>query len=435
MFESKIDYCSEDYNIITEDRSNYTYNWNTYNSSYKPAYSWDKVYNAFQYRTANDLNGYPIVGTYTNYWGGGYVYEMRGQKSYLKGNLTLLQKNNWIDRQTRAIIVEFSVFNPNIKLITVAEILFEILPTGTIIRSARFDPISLFSEFSLLLIICDSIYILFIIYFTINEIKVLCREGRCYFYHFWSYVEWAIIGFSWTAFALSIYKINASNQVSEFFKKTSGYGYFKMQDISLWNLVLNYSFAFCIAFGTIKFLKIFRFSVKISYLGLTLSNCAKELFGFCLMFIVVWIAFVELFHLFYQRKIYEFSTVLRSMVTAFEIMLGKFKLDSLLTADSLFGPIFYCFYNIFIVFILLTMFISIINESFKIVRINTKNKEYDYNLLNFISKKFGFKEKSIGDQLIVQPTSSNRKIYKDHVTYFGDKIDELLILANDVSSY
>jgi hypothetical protein len=233
--------------------------------------------------------------------------------------------------------------------------------------------------------------------------------------------------------ALSIYRINASSQVSEFFKKNSGYGYFKMQDIAFWNLVLNYSFAFCIAFGTLKFLKIFRFNAKISYLGLTLRNCAKELLGFGLMFILIWIAFVQLFHLFFQRTIFGFSTVLRSMVTGFQIMLGKFQLDSLIEADSTFGPIFYCFYNICIVFILLTMFISIINESFKIVRKSTKNKEYDYNLVNFIRNKFKFKNKDIQDEFKIQPNSSNKMEYKDHITYFGDKVDELLIIINDVS--
>jgi hypothetical protein len=155
--------------------------------------------------------------------------------------LTLLQKNNWIDRQTRAVVVEFSVYNPNINLIAVAEILIEILPTGTIVRSSRFDPIFLFTDISLFVIIFNLIYILLIIYFTIQEIRFICEQGKTYFYQFWSYVEWGIIGFSWTAFVLSIYRINASNQVSEFFKKTSGYGYFKMQDITFWNLALNYN--------------------------------------------------------------------------------------------------------------------------------------------------------------------------------------------------
>ena len=56
----------------------------------------NRIYDEFQYRTASELNWYPVIGTYNSYVGGGNVYEMRGQKSYLQGNLTLLQFNNWI---------------------------------------------------------------------------------------------------------------------------------------------------------------------------------------------------------------------------------------------------------------------------------------------------------------------------------------------------
>ncbi len=64
---------------------------------------------------------------------------MRGQKSYLQGNLTLLQLNSWIDSQTRAILIEFSIFNPNINLFGAAEIIVEFLPTGSILTSACFE--------------------------------------------------------------------------------------------------------------------------------------------------------------------------------------------------------------------------------------------------------------------------------------------------------
>ena len=374
--------------MLREETSNYTYGWQAYNSTFKPQYSFERVYNAFQYRTASILNGYPIIGTYNNYWGGGYVYEMRGQKSYLQGNLTLLQKLNWIDRQTRAVIIEFSVFNPNINLIAVAEIIVEILPTGTIVKSARFDPINIFTSLSLFTLTCCIIYIVFIIYYTIQEIREFYKQGKSYIFQFWSFVEWAIIIFSWTAFALFIYKIEAASEVSKFFKRTSGYGYFKMQSIAFCNLVLNYSLAFCIAFSTLKFLKIFGFNSRISYLGLTLGTCAKELIGFCLMFIIIWMSFVQLFHLFFEKILYHFSTLTRSMATCFDIMLGKFQVDSLLRTDPLFGPIFYFIYNVFIVFILLTMFISIINDSFIRVRENTRNQGNESKLLTYLSDRF-----------------------------------------------
>ena len=406
--QSKIEICVEDYSMLREDQNNYTYGWRAFNSSYKPTYSWERVYRAFQYRTVSDLNGYPVIGSYNSYWGGGYVYEMRGQKSYLQGNVTLLQLNNWIDRQTRAVIVEFSIFNPNINLVGVAEIIVEFLPTGSILTSSRFDPINLFTNLSLFQIICHITYMFFIIYFSIQEIRQFLNQGKTYLFKFWTLVEWSIIGFSWSAFALFFYRINASYEVGKFFNQTSGFGYFKLQEIAFWNLALNYSLSFCMALGTLIFLKIFSFNKEISYLASTLSHCLRELISFGFMFLLVWIAFVQLFYLFFQHIIFGFSTIMRAMTTCFQIMLGKFQVQMLLEANPVFGPIFYFFYNSFTIFILLTVFISIINDSFKMVR--EKSRSQNYEMLDYI-RDFIFGRKNENMRTNDEINRENQNVY------------------------
>ena len=421
--KNKISFCVEDYNILNEDLTNYNYSWKLYNSSYKPEYKFERVYQAFQYSSASELDGFPVSGIDDLFSSGGYVFEMRGQISYLKGNLTLLEKYNWIDRQTRAIIVDLSIFNPNINLIGVAEIIVEFLPTGTIVPSARFDPIQIFIHLSLFQLICHIIYMLFIIYYSIQEIRQFCKQGKMYLLQFWTFVEWSIIGFSWTAFGLFFYRINAADAVGKFFNQTSGYGYFKLQITAFWDLGLNYSLSFCIALGTLKFLKIFRFNKKISFLASTLRNCFKELISFGLMFGIIYFAFVQLFYFFYHKILYQFSTIMRSMVNCFEIMLGKFQVQPLLQADSLFGPIIYCTYNVCIIFILLTMFVSIINDSFKIIREDSKKQ--DYGMFEYMRDKI---------KSFFERKNENTIVYKDQIEYLTDKIDDLLLLVNDVKN-
>ena len=102
-----------------------------------------------------------------------------------------------------------------------------------------------------------------------------------------------------------------------------------MQKKAAWNLDLNYSFSFCMALRAMKFLKVFSFNKEISFLASTLSNCPRELFCFAFMFLTVWLAFVQLFYLFFQKFILEFSTMMRSMTTCFQIMLGNSKLNHL----------------------------------------------------------------------------------------------------------
>ena len=113
---------------------------------------------------------------------------------------------------------------------------------------------------------------------------------------------------------------------------------------------------------------------------------------------------------------------MRSMATCFEIMLGKFRVQPLLEADSTFGPIFYVIYNTFIIFVLLTVFISIINDSFKIVRERSKKQNYgmfDYIQDFILARKIENTRKCDGE------VNENQQIYKDQIEYLGDKVDDL----------
>ena len=99
-------------NSQSQDGNIYGYGWSQFNSSYLPPNGYQSIYKSFQYQSANSLQGSPIQGKFSSYDGSGYLYEMRGQLSFIQGNLTLLKEMNWIDRQTRAIFAEFSVYNP-----------------------------------------------------------------------------------------------------------------------------------------------------------------------------------------------------------------------------------------------------------------------------------------------------------------------------------
>jgi hypothetical protein len=335
-------------------------------------------------------------------------------------------------------MIEFSIYNPNINLFIVAELVVEFLPSGTILKSSRFDPINLLSfynGFALFIIACDIIYVIFVVYFMFQEIREICKQGKKYFTQFWSLVEWAIIIISWAGVAMYAYRYYSGEQVSDFFKKTSGYGYYKLQYVAFWNENLRYCFAFCTFLGTIKFLKLLRFNKRVSFLSSTMQHAAKELIAFGFMFVILWLAFVQLLHLFFQDKTTGFSTLIRSMTTCFQIMLGKFQVDPLVQANSFFGPLLFSIYNIFIVFILLNMFVSIINDTFAAVRNDVDKQADDYQMVKFIRNKLktlvgidNSNETSDRNPIL----DANNNLYKDQFAYLPEKVDELLYALSEV---
>ena len=177
---------------------NFGFGWSQYNQSYIPPNGYQSVYDAFKFKDASSLGSSSMQGQFGTYEGSGYVYEMRGKLSYLQGNLSLLQKMDWIDLQTRAVIAEFSVYNPNINLLMVSSILIEFLPSGSVLTTASFDPLNLFSDlgglasFKNILLV---VFMAYIVYFMLVQLSEFANDSFSeYFGDFWTLIEWSIIG-------------------------------------------------------------------------------------------------------------------------------------------------------------------------------------------------------------------------------------------------
>jgi hypothetical protein len=140
--------CKNDYNLRNEEQRSFQPGWmidrpiKNYNSS---------VLNTFLYKSSKELDSYVYIGDHGTYGGGGYVYEFRGSLLSLRNNLSQLHQLEWIDKQTRAVIIQCSLYNPNVQLFTSVTLLVELLSTGGIIPTARFEPFHIQGNFLTLL--------------------------------------------------------------------------------------------------------------------------------------------------------------------------------------------------------------------------------------------------------------------------------------------
>ena len=137
--------CLLDYSHSNEDtKSNYQPGWiNETTESYSAS-----IRRAFQYQSGNQLDTYVYLGNHGNYRGGGYVYEFRGSLADLQSNLSMLHRLQWINNQTRAILIELTLYNPNAQLFTSITLIVEILSTGGFFPVARFEPIQFYGTLS-----------------------------------------------------------------------------------------------------------------------------------------------------------------------------------------------------------------------------------------------------------------------------------------------
>jgi polycystin 1L2 len=136
--------CEYDYSLFNEEKESFEPGWTT-NTTENEEYS-SSILKAFQYQLSENIDTYTYIGDHGTYSGNGYVYEFRGSLLDLRSNLSKLHQLEWIDENTRAVLIQMTLYNPNVQLFTSIILLCEFLSTGGVFPSAEFQPIEFYGK-------------------------------------------------------------------------------------------------------------------------------------------------------------------------------------------------------------------------------------------------------------------------------------------------
>lgn len=270
----------------------------------------------WNYRSAKELDGFSFIGKLDMYSGSGYVIPLKGSRDELRARIQTLLSENWIDERTRAVIAEFSVYNAQANLFGIVSCVNEFLPGGGIVPNYRIDVIRLMRHHQgsgMFVILCELIYVLFIIYFTVRELKYWSIQGRMYLQSYWNWAELFIIITSYINVVLYIYRIILTNQILSVFHETHGNGYVKLQYVALVDELYGYFLAFIMFVAILKFIKLLRFNKRMGILYSTLAQCSKDLKSFSIVFCTVFFAFVQMFYVLFGVTMQEYSSFIVSI--------------------------------------------------------------------------------------------------------------------------
>lgn len=131
------------------------------------------------------------------YGGGGYVADLIGPNSHVSHTAASLEDSGWLDKFTRLLLVEFTVYNPNVNLFSSVQISFEMPTTGTFAVRTHIYTFRLFSYlggFGIFVVICELAALSCVLYFISLEIKQLKQDGRKHFKSFWNTLQfWTLL--------------------------------------------------------------------------------------------------------------------------------------------------------------------------------------------------------------------------------------------------
>ena len=375
--------CNVAYSIFREDKADYGVRWQVLNETNQNV----SLPLEYTYKSASSLESFPFWGNHHMYDGGGYVLELRGTIDDMLEKTRQLEHEGWVNEYTRAVFVEFTVYNPQLNLFGIITYLSEHIESAGIFPSFRIEPVNLLSSsWAMFLIQCT--FLAFLLFFLVKEIRNILRMGiRVYFQRFWTVVELLIIALSLCAVVLYFYRFTVVKGLLKLFKEHHGNGYIKFQYAGYWTELLMYIIGWLVFLATIKFLRLLRFNKKICMLTATLKHAYPSLVLFSLMFLIVFLAFVQFFFHLYSINLDDFRTFVHAMETCTQMMLGRFDFSAMKTASAVLGPVFFFLYVVTVGYILVNMFITILNEAFTAVRKDVDKQGNDHEMVEFIMSK------------------------------------------------
>ncbi|XP_042187044.1 polycystic kidney disease protein 1-like 2 [Oncorhynchus tshawytscha] len=386
--------CHAPYSWEVEDMGSYGPGWNRSageNTSKTLRSPW-------QYQTQARLRAQPIWGSVVLYRGGGFVVDLGPDSQNASSTLQYLFDNTWLDMFTRAVFVEFTVYNANVNLFCIVTLMLETTAVGAFQFRSELQSVRLYQStggLHIFVMASEVIYFLFIFYYMYVQGKLMKQQKWAYFKTKWNLLELAIILLSWSALSVFIKRSLLGNRDMEYYHNHKDQ-FASFHETATADAVLGYLIAFLVLLATVKLWHLMRFNPKLHMITATLQRAWTDISGFILVITIMFLAYAMISNLMYGWKLYSYRTLLDSALTMVSLQLGIFNYDEVLDYNPVLGAFLIGSCIIFMTFVVLNLFISVILVAFTQEQMHHKPSEeeeiVDLMLMKFCSL-FGIKYK------------------------------------------
>eukprot|EP01112_Ceratiomyxa_fruticulosa_P010926 TRINITY_DN2917_c0_g1_i2.p1 TRINITY_DN2917_c0_g1~~TRINITY_DN2917_c0_g1_i2.p1 ORF type:complete len:501 (-),score=118.58 TRINITY_DN2917_c0_g1_i2:14-1516(-) len=248
----------------------------------------------------------------------------------------------------------------------------EFPPATGAVPSATFRVMRIFSYMypkDWIRFIFELVIVGFVTFYIIEEISEMRELGWDYINDPWNYVDWANILVFLVVIILRIFTVS--------YIGTTG---FNVDDNSFVNIHpvaflidmernINAVNAFIMWFRLFKYLRISR---RLSQLTDTLSSAAADIVVFLGIFFIVFFGYAQAGWMLFSVDIVGFRTLLQAIYSLFRQTLGDFDFASMEQSNRYLGPLFFFSFSILVIFILMNMFLAIVNDTYSEVKLSSK---------------------------------------------------------------
>lgn len=302
-----------------------------------------------------------------------------------------LEKNLWIERHTRAILTEFTIYNAQSNLFSVVTLVAEFPAIGAVIPHTSIQTIRLYDftdSYMFFVITINVLFVLFILFFAYREAKNIYKNGiQAYMKEFWSCVEAGIVVLTFAAIALYVYRLLTVRNVLDIVRQAP-FRFKSFQFASYWDETYTFILAFIVLLANIKLNKLLRFNKRFSLLSSTLKYAYYPLVMFSVIWGIIFMAFTLVASLVFGPALWNYRSIPASLTSLLSLMLGRTAFFEMRDTNRILGPMFFFIFMFIMSFVLINMFLSIVVDSFMVVKHDNDKQSNEYEIVDFIIERF-----------------------------------------------
>lgn len=347
-----------------------------------------------------------MIATLGLYGTGGYIAQLKQTNNESKKVVRTLFDYEWMNKYTRAVFIETTMYNPNLNLIAIVVLMQEFPNFGGSIPRLEVYVTRLYRTLTItnkIGVLFDMIFFIYIFYSLFRELKELKRDGvKGYFQSVANWFDIIVILFGFLImFQYIMTTIIRDNKILEY--QANPNLFISYYQYALYQEALVYIIALIDFIAIIKLISFLKFDIYFFIIFKTMEQAAITM-CWIVFYNSVWITgFMLCLHILLGDSAYNFNTLLRTLYSSYMLQLGVFEWDDFLDKEPL-GPIFFIAYCVLVYFILLNLFIAALMEKFSSIRANkTLMENCDLNLVELIHTRL--------------KTYLNRRQIRDSVSY------------------
>ncbi|CEM23142.1 unnamed protein product [Vitrella brassicaformis CCMP3155] len=318
-------------------------------------------------------------GRVATYGPGGYVEYLIGNVSDTIDRLQAMRSDGYLEAAARAVFVETVIYNPNMGMYVTLRIAFEFPPSGSCQAQAEALPLmprhlQLFGSGSAadwFPTILEIIVCVFVFYYIAEEVSELAIFHASYWRDIWNLVDWTNLILILAVFVLRIEIYAAYGRLDVKYadlgydasrKDLDGTG--ELVDGFMWlarrikvSLLIN---AFNVVLIWSKGVKYLAFIPFVRILVFTVGQSISTILSFSVLFLVLYLGFLEAFNLALSDEFLQFATFGNALITLAETFIGHSKLSELYDSHPVFGAFLVLIFVAITQWLLLNLILAIL---------------------------------------------------------------------------